>query len=302
MSLSVSSLDVFDTIDMQEYCSINEIFLGNLFVKTHSNSILQQGGNDNLPFIERTLLKNDAYALIYKEELRRLLSIHCDNINTTVFNVSDVTISLHAFGGLRTRQWTTDSVIDSFSSLLQQKLNLSASSQKSNQAFIFNTFLYVSLMSNNNRSCFDYSRVMRYNKDVDLTKNELLLFPIHMGEQLQHWTLVAVYLQKKELYYIDSLDLHSYGKNVSVNILKFLYGWYQQHKTVKEFDLASWKMFDRAIISPKQFNTDDCGIYVMMYMDCLCNGVSIGWIDHENLLNNYRNYIACCLLSEEIID
>lgn len=290
---------------MQEYCLIENIFLENLFVPTHKDSWLHQGEVDHISFVVRTLLNSQMYLVNYNEALNQFTA-KCTDVNSTVVVIFDMSISFNAFKGLAYREWTTDSVIDGFGCLLKARSTLldsrrGISSTKYKTAFIFNTCFYVSLMSNNNRSCFDYSRVTRHNKNVDLTDYEMLLFPVHLGET-QHWILVAVYPRKKEVYCIDSMDLHSYGVKVSVNILKFLYGWYQQHKTVEEFDLASWKLFDRAIISRKQFNCDDCGIYVMMYMDCLCNGLSIGWIDSSEMVDCYRSYIACCLMAKQILD
>ncbi len=194
----------------------------------------------------------------------------------------------------RTDQMLCDNIINGYGFVLERKMeHLYNSNPQINQKIkIFNTFFYSCLTNNG----YDYNNVNRYFKKhgkCDIFAHDVLLIPINV-ENI-HWTLVAVYIKKRCIYSFDSLNWE--GSTCLMNVLKWLFQHNLDVHNGQRLEVEKWRLYDHAIIDSPQVGGIDCGVYCLMFMDCLCHGVCLNWIrQDEQSLMLFRQYVLRCLI------
>ncbi|XP_061861289.1 sentrin-specific protease 2 [Colius striatus] len=155
---------------------------------------------------------------------------------------------------LRNLCWVNDEVINFYMNLLM------ARSKKEGYPAIhaFSTFFYPKLLSGG------YKAVMRWTRNVDLFKQDMVFVPIHLK---LHWALVVVDVRKKSIRYLDSLGQN--GHKICETVFKYLQA---EHLEKRKLELSCWEwslcsMEPHEI--PQQSNGSDCGIFLCKYADFL---------------------------------
>ena len=125
------------------------------------------------------------------------------------------------------------------------------------KVYCFSTFFYPSLCSHG------YQWVSDWRISEDIFDHDILLIPIHTPTGVGHWSMVAVYVRKKQLKYYDSL---SSGAESCLQILMEYLKLEHQMKKNSPLDATNWsQVIERAL--PRQLNSYDCGVFCCKYGD-----------------------------------
>lgn len=113
----------------------------------------------------------------------------------------------------------------------------------------------------------DYSLLKNYTKKLKpltLFDMDVLLFPTHV--QPMHWTLIVVFMNKKEITYFDSYKSYNHAlvKDSLQGVRRYLEAESNDKKTPINF--SEWKI-GFAKKRPTQENGYDCGVFVCMYAE-----------------------------------
>ena len=121
-------------------------------------------------------------------------------------------------------------------------------------------------------TCIDTSRERNENRDVNpkyFFANKVFLIPWNYHNT--HWVLLFVDMNEKEFFIMDSSRNRSLDKDIEQQMklmIKFLCVLYNfEHREVIESEYASvidFKWIKDNGWLPKQTNTYDCGIFVLM--------------------------------------
>ncbi|NXX84135.1 SENP2 protease, partial [Urocolius indicus] len=155
---------------------------------------------------------------------------------------------------LRNCCWVNDEVINFYMNLLM------ARSKKEGYPAIhaFSTFFYPKLFSGG------YKAVMRWTRNVDLFKQDMIFVPIHLK---RHWTLVVIDNRKKTIKYFDSLGQN--GDDICQTVFKYLQA---EHLEKNKQELSCWEWSLCSVEPheiPQQLNGSDCGVFLCKYVDVL---------------------------------
>ena len=164
--------------------------------------------------------------------------------------------------------WLNDGVINGYMELLNARNSLiSRISQKKSK--FFSSFFIDRLMRDG-----DYNNVERWTRNIGIPVLEMdkIFMPINISNT--HWTLMVVYIQKKEIHYYDSM--RGVGDKYMMRVLtKWISKQYLVEKKI--FNINEWKMFNHLDIGyyPLQTNGFDCGMFVIMYADYMSDDLPL---------------------------
>lgn len=149
--------------------------------------------------------------------------------------------------------WLNDECVNAYMNYLSHR---SQNLTHLPRCHFFNSFFYT-LLSNKG---YNYQRVSRWTKSLDIFTLDKIIIPIHRGF---HWTLFVVNIKQKQLEYYDSFG----GKNEEcfTRIKRYLVDKHQElHQ--KPLDLSDWREIIPNDI-PKQTNGYDCGVFTCQFAD-----------------------------------
>lgn len=124
------------------------------------------------------------------------------------------------------------------------------------RSFFHNSFFYQFLTKNG--TTYDYARVKRWTRKVDLFAMEKVFIPIHLGT---HWCLAILNMTERRVEYYDSLG-HDNHPCVT-KLRKYLQDEHRD-KRHSELDLSEWRNHVPTDI-PQQGNGYDCGVFACQY-------------------------------------
>jgi len=158
---------------------------------------------------------------------------------------------------LKNGEWLNDEVI-----------NFMMETCKSEDVFVFNSFLYSILMQND---VYDYKRVRRWTKrrKIDVFKFNKLLIPINLPG---HWSLIVIDMTRKAFIYLDSMNKHgTSGLDVIQNLKRWLEDESMDKRKIKLEDIENWDVQIRTDV-PQQNNNYDCGMYATKFAQFVSEG------------------------------
>ncbi len=121
------------------------------------------------------------------------------------------------------------------------------------KTFIFSTYFFQQFQTLGIDKTISYFE----KKKLELEKYEIILFPFNIG---YHWSLIQINLQNLSILYYDSL------KSVSKCIIEPILNLFKNiHKKNDQTDDINWTI--STVSCPKQENTNDCGVFVLRYME-----------------------------------
>ena len=157
--------------------------------------------------------------------------------------------------------WLNDEVINFYMKLCEERDKISSKIIEGKPSLFLNSFFYSKLIDHGRG--FKYSNVRKWLKDVDLINYNRIFIPINMS---QHWSLVCVSISTREILYLDSLGKD--GKGIMTNISRWLQSEANGGNEFREFTEINLKC-------PQQMNGDDCGVFVLSFVDLLSNDLPL---------------------------
>ena len=192
---------------------------------------------------------------------------------------------------LKTQVWLNDEVINFYMKLSEEREKaLSAVAGRPKNLFM-NTFFYSKLVDHGRG--FNYSNVKKWFKGVDIFSCERIFVPINMD---QHWSLVCIYLSTREIHYIDSMLCNKNGRNITANIAK----WLQNESLSRNVENDGPVFTEKTSPCPQQTNFNDCGIFLLSFIDLLSNDLSLNMMDQSHC-DDIRNALAFWIIVGRLV-
>ena len=179
-----------------------------------------------------------------------------------------------------------DSVINAYGSLLQNHyMNM----------LWLHTFVYGRITQNAAKNSDSYTAARQLIPNVYIFQRDLVIVPIHL-QQATHWAMVAVNHRRRVVQYYDSLG--SNGRGVAVTVRDFFAFVSQQENA--GVDIDGYRLQSRVPGIPLQTNAVDCGVFMLVYADCLARDVRMSFTQRS--MPSYRKHILVELLTGNNID
>lgn len=233
-------------------------------------------------FVTKTLLKllNPPSTVIFEDELSTVVlksidtdyrvpgSIcHCLGVDTIYEKERN-----HPYGHI------TDKVINTYSLLLKEHFQ----SFKKEPIIILDTSFYTMLSQ-------EFGASRKWWNDSYLTANKIIFIPIHLTN---HWALAVVDVDKLKLSYYDSVQTNE--STVKLRCSPIVEWCLMFSKVLK---------MDRIMGLPKQKNSYDCGIYMLMFIELLLNHLPIQASEfHQYNVNSFRVKVRQSILKGKYYD
>ena len=185
--------------------------------------------------------------------------------------------------------WLNDEIINFFLKLCEEREKAASHALARNPNLFMNSFFYDKLVDHGRG--FKYSNVQKWVKGVDIFSCNRVFIPINMS---QHWSLVCVSIPTREILYLDSLGKD--GKTVMLNITK----WLQNELSFKHSGCDIHDFTEKNVRCPLQLNGDDCGIFVLTFVDLLSNDCSLD-IMNQSQCYGIRKLIAFWIIRGRLV-
>ncbi len=192
---------------------------------------------------------------------------------------------------LNTGEWLNDSVINNFALFLLEEYAQSLPTEC--DIMILSSQWYASLTKVVGKLEFASAKSTLQKNLKDIFAMRMALIPINLGNS--HWALVAVFLEELSIVYFDSLYDNPKGSALIMeNVLQYLHYDYMNTKFVGHPKLDQFKLYCKGVPVKVQTNGVDCGVFCLMFMDCLINGIAISSVK-ESACENYRKVVGITL-------
>ena len=126
----------------------------------------------------------------------------------------------------------------------------------------FSSFFYAKLFAD--AKTYDYSQVERWYQKENVCSLDTVLIPINLLNS--HWVFAVIRVQQRIVEYRDSMP-GTHGQEVFNNLVR-----YMKDKCKKT---SPWTFRDISASVPRQNNGYDCGVYVLLYANCVAHGVPL---------------------------
>ena len=136
-------------------------------------------------------------------------------------------------------------------------------------SWFFNSFFIDKLLIADKK--YTYANVKRWSKKFDVFAMEKIFMPVNLGNT--HWTLLVVYIQRKEIHYYDSMS--GPGKKYIEGVLRWLQDEAKDKKGTDNYDTSDWATFDREPFVPQQQNGVDCGVFTTVCADFVSDDLEL---------------------------
>ena len=107
-----------------------------------------------------------------------------------------------------------------------------------------------------------------------------------------HWTLLVIFMAKKEIHYYDSMS--GDGKKYLEGMKKWLIDEYLDKKK-GEFNIENWILIDREKHVPQQQNGVDCGMFSIVCADFLSDDLPLDYAQQD--MPFFRKKIAAAVIN-----
>ena len=176
------------------------------------------------------------------------------------------------FARLREGVWLDDEIINYVSKQIVEPVM--------DRGHVYSSFFFHRLLNEGNAAPhYNFADVRRWHLRVEegLFNLRELLVPINKNNA--HWLLLRVDLEKFEIRLWDSLGLDQTNQRYLQNMLRYLCDVYQclhpdSHHT-REAWHDQWTLIDDSSNCPLQENSYDCGIFTLVNMALIAQGVTI---------------------------
>ncbi|KEP62153.1 UNVERIFIED_CONTAM: Ulp1 protease family, C-terminal catalytic domain-containing protein [Hammondia hammondi] len=180
-----------------------------------------------------------------------------------------IPLTVKSLRGLLPGGLLDDEVINLYMVLLQERNDRSvrrsqsgASASPPLRCQFFPSHFYASLR----KGGFDSVRRWTLRKKVDIFRQDVLIFPLHVVAET-HWALGVVNFRDGTLEYYDSLDYQEEGREFGEKIKEYLR---REHLDKKQLPFAAETRLKPLVKSvPCQENSSDCGVFCCQFAEHL---------------------------------
>ena len=187
-------------------------------------------------------------------------------------------------------EWLNDVIIDLFMWVLNER-EKKKGSKKSSSYFCCVHFFKV--LHSSDKGFYSYKLAKdKLGNDVDIFSLDILFIPVHIPN---HWFCIAIYITEKLMVCYDSNGQKHRREDELLLVYRFLV---DEHFIQKGQPLSGqWRLqFTHPRTTPQQIDGHNCGVYTIMYADCLSLGYKLDF-HHEHVIN-YRNHMALKILEK----
>jgi hypothetical protein len=177
-----------------------------------------------------------------------------------------------------TSRWLNDNIINSYCELLaRSKLTHS-------NIIILSSFFYSKITEDKK---YDFLKGKRFTYESALFSKKVVLVPVFV--KTNHWAVVAIYLELKSIFYIDSLQYDG------TKILKVMLNWlFDEYNRIHSsfMSVEGWNLVNSNVFLDKtQKNGYDCGVRCLMNLEHLSRNFMLPGGDEEDA-KCYRFHIG----------
>ena len=214
---------------------------------------------------------------------------------TVVAQYKNDYVELQQYKTLQAPSWINDAPLNMFLKILLDTHNGLDRQDDPLPSAAFSSFFWTKLLGDD--EVFDFDRVCTWQQSTtigDVFQLRYLFFPVNVDED--HWSLVVADFPAKTLRCLDSYGHRgTYYLNHAHEYLK------HKHRQLYKEELPHWDLIESSpLVVPQQGNTWDCGPFICSYVHQILLGQTPSW--PQSVVENYRHYIAYCLLQKHLID
>ncbi|WVR03281.1 hypothetical protein IAU60_000272 [Kwoniella sp. DSM 27419] len=160
---------------------------------------------------------------------------------------------------LKPNVWLDDEVMNGYCSMMMDR----AKAGSTRKVHCMTSFFFNRLSDNG------YQAVRRWTKKVDIFAQDVVAFPVNIGNM--HWTAAAINIEKKRLEYYDSMGDHGGRRSEIFQALRDYLKAEHQDKKGSKIDLTGWtdEFNDN---TPQQDNGSDCGVFSCQTLEMITRG------------------------------
>jgi Ulp1 family protease len=144
------------------------------------------------------------------------------------------------------------------------------------------------------RDTFNMGYASQHFNAVDISRYHLILIPVLVK---QHWTLIVVDMTAKHIRYLNS------GDEGGSDYLTIIKRWLANRWTATApdaFKVDEWRcLSSHAAITPQQADTVNCGIFTLMFAECIVMGKDITSFS-QSRCQAARWHIAKALIDHDV--
>ena len=152
----------------------------------------------------------------------------------------------------------------------------------------FNSFFMERLLITNKGYC--YKEIKRWSKTFDLFTLDKVYFPVNIFNT--HWTMVVLYMQRKEIRYYDSMN--GKGTRYLEGVKQWIVDEAREKKNNPNYDVSGFRLIDQDPQVPQQMNGVDCGVFATVSADFISDNLELSY-DQRNM-PYFRRKIAADIL------
>jgi len=214
---------------------------------------------------------------IYREKNREKIFITISNIDIKYEDLERILPGV----------WLNDELINCYMSIINDESKKIENNYP--KVHCFNTFFNVMLL--NNGKGYNYQRVAKWTKLIDIFALDYVIIPIHVGGN--HWCLGVINFRDKRLEYYDSMG----GKNPGCikNLKQYVMDEHQAKKGTP-IDMEDWTVYTPGHSIPQQNNAYDCGVFMCQFAESLASGNSVENVNQADM-PYYRKRMMLEILS-----
>ena len=195
-----------------------------------------------------------------------------DNILTSINGAEAVTLGEYiklVDGG-----WLHDGTVNFYMNLLSLRdAKFVTNEYRKQRSYFFTSFFFERLSWRSSDSedktagKFDSLQKWTSKRNTNVFDYDKLFFPVNIAQG--HWLLVVIWLKEKEIRYYDSMGDSCFEQTTK----KFL----DYMQIVHKIDSTKWRCVNvlKEDGLAQQENGNDCGVYMLMFCDCLAVDVSM---------------------------
>ena len=190
------------------------------------------------------------------------------------------------FSYLHPGQWLNDEIINFYMCMLQERDDrlCAESGGRRRSSHFFNSFFLDRLMDQKATYQYTYRNVKRWSKKFDVFEKDKIFFPVNLNNT--HWTMAAVFVQRREIWYCDSMC--GSGMKWLKALLRWLQDESREKKGVELAGVDEWKLVNNPPGYPRQTNGHDCGMFSCMCADCLTDDLPFSEVYHQSRMDEIR--------------
>lgn len=190
---------------------------------------------------------------------------------------------------LKPGTWLNDEIINFTMSMLQERDDILCKSNSERLGCHFFNSFFIDRLGGTGRG-YNYMNVRRWSRKFDVFALDKIFCPVNLHNT--HWTLLVIYMQRREAVYYDSMS--GSGREQLDHVKQWLT---DEHKDKKkaDYDISDWKFYSAdQTTTPQQRNGFDCGVFTCMNADFISDDLDLAFSQDD--MPMFREKIAANVL------